>query len=90
MPKRHPSTGSNPNLVQSEERHSKLSQDECEVGVSLTPNREAPVDCIHVALIGVAPDPRCFDSSPVHITEGRIVLGNCDRVSSQKRYCLEG
>ena len=85
MPKKCPSVGSNQDSELSEERHSKLSQDEHKAGVSLTPNREALVDCIDVALIDGASDPRCFNSSPVYMKElGKTMPWNCDRMSSWK------
>ena len=86
MPKKCPSIGLNQDSEQSEERCSELSQDERKAeGVSSTPKREALVDCIDVASIDEALDPRCFNSSPVHMKElGRTMLWNHDRMSSWK------
>ena len=82
MPKKCPSIGSK----QSEVRHSELSQNELKMGgVLLTPDREALVDCIDAALIDGALDPRCFNSSQVHMEEiSMSIPQNQDRMSSGK------
>ena len=91
MPKKCPSISSNQGSEQSEERHSKPSQDELEVGgVLSTADRESPVDCTDAASIDGASDPRCFNSSQVHMEElGTTTPWSCDRMSSRKQYCLE-
>ena len=89
-PNQHPSTSLNQSSARSEEWRSEPSQDEREAGVSSTLDREAPVECTNAASINGILNPNCFNSSSIHIMElGRVALRNCDRVRSQKRYCLE-
>ena len=84
LQKKCSSISSNQGSEQSEERHSKLSQNELEVGgVLSTPDRAVPVDYIDAALIDGVSDPRCFDSSQVHMEEiGRSFPQNHDKMSS--------
>ena len=91
MPKRCPSAGSNQGLDRSEAGHSEPSRLEFKArGVSLTPSREASVDCAKTASEGGTQDSRHFDSPQAQVEEVvRSSLQDHDRMSSGRRYCLQ-